>query len=288
MISGRGETRTVSSPVGASWSLCALPRSRLGFSIVELLVVIGIISALIALMFPALRLAREQARIVKCLTNLRQIGIAHQGYYDETNRVPAGVRDTMRSETIAPWSFGGIGNRERWPWILRWSAGQRPMNYYLYPGAVSPTEERNIPDEERPDLAVYRCPSDSFSYAFLPWGEPYDVSAYEDIGSSYTQNMLYTSCQCSFVTNSDLQTSLDIGLSRLAMRYGDRFIYYLEEPANEAISRQRRYKGHHGEVGGHTVLYLDGHAAYIHIDTTEPLGDGWTMLDPELPNPFDD
>jgi prepilin-type processing-associated H-X9-DG protein/prepilin-type N-terminal cleavage/methylation domain-containing protein len=83
-----------------------LNRKLLSFTLIELLVVVAIIAVLVALLLPALNAAREQARGLQCLSNLRGFGGALRMYANEYN-------DFMTLDGPAfPWSWYVPGN---WP-----------------------------------------------------------------------------------------------------------------------------------------------------------------------------
>jgi prepilin-type N-terminal cleavage/methylation domain-containing protein len=81
-----------------------------GFSLMEILVVLVVISILVGLLFPALMRARERARINRAMSEVRELQKAWHGYYMTYGEFPSGgtaMMDTSLTQLLAGVDVGG-------------------------------------------------------------------------------------------------------------------------------------------------------------------------------------
>jgi len=126
-----------------------------GFTLVELLVVIGIIAILVAIILPALSKARAAAQTVACASNARQLAMAIRLFSQEHHGYMPALSDKQ-------WAYQNDGTRSIWtyrsgtnpPVLLDWASSLLP---YLGVRGLEWFADPNAPEKVS---KVFRCPSD--------------------------------------------------------------------------------------------------------------------------------
>ena len=134
----------------------------MAFTLVELLVVIAIVGTLVGLLLPAVQAAREAANRSSCQNDLKQLGIALQGFHDARRKLPAGyvsAFDGAGADTGPGWGWGALVL----PWMEQSSIHSR-IDF------ASPIEAAANAEARTAVVKPYLCPSDTAPSTPFPVG----------------------------------------------------------------------------------------------------------------------
>ena len=272
----------------------ARSRRTTGFTLIEVLVVVAIIALLISILLPSLTKAREQARLAKCLANLRSLGIASTAYINsEKDRfcwTPAS--DDITHDEPKPISnyYGGKrgkGVPEDPDGVL--NEYYRPNGYYDFVPRDRPLNRyvgsANV--NAKTEMYVFQCPAEEGGeYRGVGSRGNFAIprtrtSAYDVTGTSYQANVNY---QVYLVKGEGFSSDSPARRARQAV-LRDRIIkiFYKKGPSRAVILHEdpsdcatggvwydypitAKIRGWHGRFDRHTYIFLDGHAANLQVE----------------------
>ena len=204
------------------------------FTLVELLVVIGIIALLIGILMPALSTARRQANTIRCAANLSDIGRAMQQYAnDYRGRIPRG------------YDYFGAYQAGRILWA-------EALSRYL----GHPVEVRDLSNardavmaKEFAQMGVYQCPVFPNDRQVLDYVSNSWTAGAVDDGSAIQVTRLKRSSELVFLTEAHAKSSV---------QYFN--LHDVWSPDHLPLGGAPRILNDNRHGGRINVLYLDGHA----------------------------
>jgi prepilin-type N-terminal cleavage/methylation domain-containing protein/prepilin-type processing-associated H-X9-DG protein len=218
-------------------------RIHRGFTLVELLVVIGIIALLISILLPALQKARESANSTACMSNMRQIGMAVQFYTSENKN--KWLPPYLIPEQTVNYTPAG-------PWFAIWI----PAKYY----------------KENP--AVMLCPSDPQAYLRAPQKRMY--SDIQDVRYSYCMNSDFPRMSLAIYPAPFANPNYNPRMLK-GVRDPTRLILFAETKQTALLSFRSNtaefFRADHGKKDAMNFCFADGHVDQLKkVEALVPIG----------------
>jgi prepilin-type N-terminal cleavage/methylation domain-containing protein len=274
-----------------------MTNTKRGFTLIELLVVIAIIALLIGILLPALGRARNAARMAISLNNCRQILIGQATYrHEKKDQFPMRGAGYNAGQIVIgwdTWNYGGKNASSFWDANFSETAYSRPLNPYLYPELVLeiPTGymssgggsswtfndgTASVGDKEKVQMPVFRSPGDQFTRQ-RAWPNPtFEVSSYDDVGTSYHINMKWWD-HSNIAGTFTQRYNEGVRRIRLASEFDptNAFVWIHDQTADVVantdqglpLANRRLIMGEFGEPNKSVMAYLDGRALYNKMTT---------------------
>lgn len=269
------------------------PRAALrGLTLLEVLVVISIIALLLSILLPTLSRAKEEARTIYCMSNMREIGGAVCSYMPEYDNLPwtylQGDDQTYPdTKYYTSYSWGGTKACRPLPGTEKYDCALvptelRPLNRYIDPSAIGAD-----------GIKIVRCPSDRSAVSPDVNDQANDSveiegprSSWEAYGSSYSINWLFmedpaipdpSDFIASLMTHGKEFVQEAVGASATEM------VVMWENQADQLLAHSsdigggRLGEGWHRKFSHHSFLFMDGHMEHGFFDTRFCRGVGWRL-----------
>ena len=214
-------------------------RRASGFTLVELLVVIGIIALLISILLPALNKARDAAKTVLCASNLRQVGMAFNMYRND-------------NKLFFPPHWGASP--------YKWPSGS---NITLWYGFLARYIGWNGDTGNMTFSKVYRCPADPSDDSPYRANQTYESTVVNAQEQSYGYNYSYYSSNPGFSSNTgshqkhpkQVLLAADSGnvFGPTSLNYG--YIVWVNDPTQAPLGNR------HSQ--GANAVFADAHVEYF-------------------------
>ncbi len=267
-----------------------LNRKSKAFTLIELLVVIAIISLLVGILLPALKNARQLARLTQSQSNLKNVAASLETYRsDHKGIIPYMVPANM---VPATWSFAGKDCNVWWQSGLGgfydFPARTRPLNTYIDSSVVFDSALTAANRQTR-EFPVLRSPGDvgSAQRTFPLLNRT--ITSYDDVGTSYHYNGRWY---------EDLPSASSTQWSRYSLRLSQAFgklvessgvntsrFVLLHDQTADIVSNdpsRRNWTGEFGDRNRSVMSFLDGHVDYLNVVPGMSEGPGYTFKFPRI------